>query len=197
MSFLCKEKLIELYIDKKYSSAKIAQIFNCSENKVNYWLKKYDIPKRSISEAIYIKANPAGDPFFVKTPETMDEAILYGIGVGLYWGEGTKMNKYAVRLGNTDPALIKKFIEFLIRIYNIDQKKLRFGLQIFSDMKPKKALNFWRRELGVSVSQFYKIMITPSNSIGTYRNKTKYGVLTIHFNNKKLRDILCEDLKRY
>jgi hypothetical protein len=191
MAFLRKEKLIELYVDKKYSSAKISRIFKCSESKVNYWLKKYNIPKRSISEAIYIKANPNGDPFVVNKPRTIDQAVLYGIGIGLYWGEGNKKSKHAIRLGNTDPKLIKKFIDFLEDMYEIDSQKLKFGLQIFSDMSPIKAQRFWQKELGVSKNKFQKVIVTPARGVGNYRNKTKHGVLTVHFNNKKLRDIIC------
>jgi len=128
--------LEKLYLKNKKSSKEISNIFKCSENKVNYWLNKYNIPKRSISEAVYLRLNPKGDPFKLKKLKTKEEALLFGLGIGLYWGEGTKRNEYAVRLGNTDPALIKKFIEFLENIYSIDRKKLRFGLQIFSDMSP-------------------------------------------------------------
>lgn len=33
-------------------------------------------------------------------------------------------------------------------------------------------------------------MVTKSGSIGTYRSKNRYGVVTIYFGNTKLRDIL-------
>ena len=125
--------------------------------------------------------------------------MLFGLGVGLYWGEGTKSNKHCVRLGNTDPRLIKAFIRFLIRIGGIKKDKLRFGLQVFSDMSPKQALEFWQREIDMPRGQFFpKVVVTPARSLGTYRNKTKHGVLTIYYGNKKLRDILCqmiEDVK--
>ena len=49
--------------------------------------------------------------------------------------------------------------------------------------------------LKISSSQFYKTIITPSRGVGTYKDKFKYGVLTIHFNNKKLRDILCGEIE--
>ncbi len=187
-----KEKLIELYVLKKKSAAEIAKSFSCSVNKVNYWLSKYKIPKRSISDAVYAKWNPSGDPFSVKKINTTKLAFLYGVGLGLYWGEGTKSNQVSVRLGNTDPRLINFFIKFLNEIYQIDKNKLRFGLQIFSDMSAKQALGFWQKHLGVMSSQFYKkLVVTPARSLGTYRQKTKYGVLTIYFNNRNLRDTIC------
>lgn len=192
---LPKHRLKELYCDRFQSSANIARVFKCSEHQVNYWLKKYKITKRSIAEAIYLKHNPNGDPFCVNKPRNIKDAFLYGLGLGLYWGEGTKRNKSAIRLGNTDPKLIRKFMDFLIKIYGIKRTKLRFGLQIFSDMNPKKALNYWRHELRIPASQFQKVIVTPSRGIGTYKEKTKHGVLTINFHNKKLRDILCSAIE--
>ena len=121
--------------------------------------------------------------------------MLYGIGIGLYWGEGTKSNKTTLRLGNTDPHLIKIFLRFLFQMYNIDPRRLRFGLQVFSDMPKGEALRFWQKSLQVSPTQFHKVIVTPARSLGTYKKKTKHGVLTIYFNNRKLRDIICQAIE--
>lgn len=191
-----KSELLDLYSTKKKSVHEIAGIYACSDNKVNHWLSKYQIKKRSISEAIYIKRNPSGDPFLFTPPHTKDEMFLFGLGVGLYWGEGNKRNKNTVRLGNTDPKLVKKFIEFLVCFYKIPEKKFRFGLQIFSDMRPNEALKFWVKILKVSPKQFGKVIVTPARGVGTYREKTKYGVLTIYVSNKKLKDLLYNEIEK-
>ncbi len=189
---LSRDTLTGLYVEKKLSSSVIARQLKCSEHKVNYWISRFGIQKRSISDALYQKWNPKGDPFSVRGPRTVEEGVLYGLGVGLYWGEGTKASKTSIKLGNTDPHLICKFIQFLITFYGIEKKRLRFGLQIFSDMNTEATLQYWTRTLKVPRTQFYpKIIITPYRGVGNYRNKTKYGVLTIYFNNRKLRDIIC------
>lgn len=193
---LLKTTLVDLYVWKKLSSSSIAKSLRCSEHKVNYWLKKHDIQKRSISEAVYQSWNPKGDPFFVKAPKTVREGILYGMGVGLYWGEGTKANKSTIRLGNSDPRLIKKFLQFLHTIFNITPSKLRFGLQIFGDMDVEDALRFWLRELGVKRKQFFPtVVVTPHRGIGNYRRKTRHGIVTLYFGNRKLRDIICNAIE--
>ena len=162
----------------------MAEFFNCSLHKVSYWMLKYNIPIRSRSEATYVKRNPDGDPFTLHSPKTPIDYFVMGLGIGLYWGEGTKANKNSIRLGNTDPFLIKRFIGFLVRMYEIEKADLKFGLQIFSDIEPEKALKFWLSTLKVSRSQFQKIIITPSRARGTYGKKLEYGVLTVHYNNK-------------
>lgn len=195
MSGISKEKLIKWYVHEKMSANEIADDLDCSQNKVNYWIKKHGIEKRSISEAMYVKNNPDGDPFESPEITNTDDAFLYGLGLGLYWGEGTKSDEHAVRLGNTDPNLIKAFIRFLERIYSVDKSRLRFGLQIFSEMDKREAKAFWVNHLNVSDDQFWKVVKTPSRGKGTYRKKVEHGVLTIYFSNVKLRNMICEKIK--
>ena len=180
-----------MYIEHKKSVSVIAKELKCSENKINYWLNKYSIPKRSISDAVYLQNNPKGDPFKIKKPQSPEEWFLYGMGVGLYWGEGNKMNNHAVRLGNTDPDLLNKFLEFLYTFFNVEPLRLKFGLQIFNDIDPIVAKKFWCEKLKIESKQFQKVIVSKSlHKRGTYRKKSKYGVLTIYFSNTKLRDII-------
>lgn len=187
---IAKEQLEKFYLQDKISMMDIALKLDCSVNRVVYWMDKHQIKRRTLSEAIYQRANPNGDPFKVRPIKTLEEARLFGLGMGLYWGEGTKTNKYSVRLGNTDPELIKAFMKFLVELFGVKKERLRFSLQIFSDIDPETALSFWLKELGVEASQFGKIVVTISGSIGTYRKKSEFGVVTVHFHNKKLRDII-------
>ncbi len=189
------EEIISLY-KKGYSMKMIGELVGFSCNKVNYWLEKKNIPRRSLSEALYKKHNPKGDPFYKTKINSQEKAFLFGLGLGLYWGEGTKKNRYSVRLGNSDPYLIKSFIIFLKKIYNIKSDKLKFGLQVFNDMNPEEAKSFWINHLKINEKQLGKIIVTPARSIGTYREKTKYGVLTVYFNNTKLRKIFEEELTK-
>lgn len=191
-----KKILEHRYLHDKKSVHDIAEEFHCSNGKINYWLEKHSIPKRSISEAIYTKHNPNGDPFSLKTLKTNRDLFLFGLGLGLYWGEGTKKSLGQVRLGNTDPYLIRSFILFLRKTYAIDDVRLHFGLQIFSDMDQSKEEKFWQNFLEVSPQKFFKTINTRSGSVGTYREKSKHGVLTVYFNNKKLRDILVGEIEK-
>lgn len=191
-----REELEELYVGQKASMADIAKVLDCSVHRVQYWMDKHGIERRTRSDAIYLKHNPNGDPFKQRSIRSQDDAKLLGMGLGLYWGEGTKSNVHSVRLGNTDPELLKVFMRFLIRLFNVKSTDMRFGLQIFTDINPQTALRYWTRELGVKPSQFYKITVTISGSLGTYRKKSPYGVVTVHYHNKKLRDIIVGMLPR-
>lgn len=184
------ETLETLYTKNGNSMKEIAIELGCSVNKVVYWMDRYGIKRRTIGDAIYQKHNPDGDPFKAKPIRSLSDAKLHGLGLGLFWGEGNKVNKHSVRLGNTDPELLKSFMKFLTELYGVPKESLKFGLQIFTDIDPQEALNFWSRELDIKASQFYKITVTISGSLGTYRKKSPYGVATLYYHNKKLRDIL-------
>ncbi len=174
----------------------IAKKHKVSPHKVAYWMEKYAIKRRSWSEATYAKKHPDGDPFEFIPPAAPETFKLLGMGLGLYWGEGTKANKTSVRLGNTDPQLIQTFIKFLVEIFTVKKDDLKFQLQIFTDINPSVAKEYWIDKLQIKKEQFYKTMITKSGSLGTYRKKSQYGVLTVYYLNKKLRDLLVELLSK-
>lgn len=195
-NIISKKLLFELYINKKQSSFQISKLLKCSENKINYWLKKYNIEKRNISDAVYYLKNPLGDPFIIKNPKTIQEGILFGLGIGIYWGEGLKRKNGGVRLTNTDIKMVIKFIKFLEEFFNIDRNKLRFSIQIFEDLVPEEALNYWKNGLGVKKEQFYKTIISKVRGEGTYKNKSKHGVIIVYFNNIKLKKIILEMIEK-
>ena len=87
---LKKEMLFHLYCGEKKSMQEIADRLNYSLHTVSYWMQKYKIPIRSRSEATYVRRNPGGDPFLFHKPITPEEIKLFGLGIGLYWGEGNK-----------------------------------------------------------------------------------------------------------
>jgi hypothetical protein len=62
---ISREFLLKMYSQGK-SMADIAKIKHVSIHKVNYWMDQFGIKRRSISEAIYKKRNPYGDPFEMK-----------------------------------------------------------------------------------------------------------------------------------
>jgi hypothetical protein len=99
---LKKDILYKKYIQENKSIKTISKDLHCSESKVVYWMKKHNIKRRSISEAIYQIHNPKGDPFKFIEPKTKEEFFIYGLGLGLFMGEGNKKTNYGIRLGNTD-----------------------------------------------------------------------------------------------
>ena len=189
-----KNELRRLYTEGR-SMLEISEKYGCSMHKVAYWMKKYQIPRRSRSEANYLKYNPDGDPFKIKTNLTLEEQLLKGIGLGIYWGEGAKTNKYSLRVANTDAGIIRTFRQFLLKICGLKKGKATYSLVCFNDVNPDTARNYWSKELGILPDKFGKITIIPKQGKGTYKKKSKFGVCTIQVSNIKLRNWMMKELK--
>ncbi len=123
MKNLTKKRLESLY-NSGLSIKDISEKENLSYSLVRYRMSKYKILRRSWSDATYVKRNPDGDPFKIRGKLNRKDIELKNLGLGIYWGEGDKSpNNTSVRLGNTDPFLLKKFREFLREIYYVKEKK--------------------------------------------------------------------------
>jgi hypothetical protein len=146
---ITKEKLESLY-KKGLSMQEISVQTGNSYKTIVYRMEKYNIPKRNRSEATYVKRNPDGDPFRIKKKLNLKETELKFLGLGLYWGEGDKSkNNTSVRLSNTDPQLIKKFREFLMKICRVKKEKIFYSLILFNDANEKEAIKFWTQHLRI------------------------------------------------
>jgi hypothetical protein len=187
---IIKEQLERLYCDERLSMAEIAQELDCSINKVVYWMEHHQIPRRNRDEANYIKHNPNGDPFRIKEIETAEDRELFQLGIGLYIGEGSK-EKHRVLLANTDPDVIRAFLRFLREICGVDEKRIYAWLNIFDDVDLEEASNYWKQVTGLSESQFFKPTIRTSKG-GSYRNKSRYGTLTVGLSSTKLSSKIQE-----
>lgn len=175
----------------------IADKTEWSYKQVVYWMQKHNIPRRTRNEANYLKYNPEGDPFKIKENLTKKEIELRGLGLGIYWGEGDKRNKFATRISNTDPRLIKKFKQFLMEICGVKEEKFIYSLVIFNDGNEQKAINFWEKYLGIKKEELGKIVKIPPQGKGTYKKKNQFGVLTVGVYNTKLKEKILEMINEF
>jgi hypothetical protein len=191
-----KHVLEELYINRQLSMMEIAGHLGVSSQKVIYWMRKHEILRRKWSEATYVKLNPDGDPFSIKSDLNVNDFFLLGLGLGLYWGEGTKRDLSALRLANSDPRLIRAFLHFLTELTGVKREKITFMLHVFEDVIKEDAISYWMKEIGFPRESFKTIYMCPPLGKGTYKRKALYGVITITVGNKKLRNWLVSRLLR-
>ncbi|MFA4858238.1 MAG: hypothetical protein WC901_06800 [Candidatus Margulisiibacteriota bacterium] len=183
-------------IKQKYllgkSAKEIAAEMGFSEHKICYWLEKTGTKKRSRSEATYLKRNPSGDPFKIVEQITYPkDLMLFFVAIGLYLGEGAKKGRHRVALGNTDPKILKAFLFFIRKICRLREEKIFAELNIFDDIDKDFAVEYWARTVGIAKEQVKYVCVRKSKG-GTYKNKSKYGTLTIKVSNTKLKQIILE-----
>lgn len=191
-----KAELMRLYYAEQRSMQEIADLFGCSVNKVVYRMEQYGLERRDISDAIYAKWNPDGDPFCIREPQTLEEHQLFALAIGLYMGEGSRKNRHQVSMANTNPDLLNVFIRFLVEICGVNKIDLRCGLNIFDDRDVDEAKHWWSEQVRIPLEQFYKPTVRPSRG-GTQINKSLYGTLTVTFINVKLKNFIDQWCKEY
>ncbi|MCL5676089.1 MAG: hypothetical protein M1120_03105 [Patescibacteria group bacterium] len=190
---LQKKKLIFQYASGK-SMEKIALGLDCSVHKVVYWMNKYGLKRRTHSQASYLQFNPNGDPFKIKEKLGADEKFLLGLGLGIYWGEGEKVSRQHVRVANTDPAVLKIFVKFLLKICQLKKSKLSYSIVCFNDSNPNEVKSFWSKQLKISPEKFGKIVQIPPQGKGKYKRKSVFGVCTVYAGNVKLKAWIMQQI---
>lgn len=93
------------------------------------------------------------------------------ISACLYWAEG---NKKDFSLSNTDPILIKTFLECLSEI-GVKKDDIRVSIRIYEDINPKEARKFWAGITNMPVNKISSINVLK----GKKKGKLKYGMCRI------------------
>lgn len=101
------------------------------------------------------------------------------IGLGLYWGEGSKTSRGSIELSNTDPRIIQIYILFLSKCLELSAGKMRGHVGLHSHLSVKKAEKYWSDLSGIPLSQFQKTSIQKSRAGNGERDKLSFGTFTV------------------
>ena len=123
----------------------------------------------------------------------------------IWWCEGTKTRKdkrwknsynSPIEVTNTNPKIIKIFIDFLRKDLLIPEKSLRGQIQIHDGDDKTKIEEFWSKVSGIPLVQFNKTIIRKrGNKIGK-----NYGTFKVRMYDKivfkKIEELLQKELKQ-
>lgn len=192
-----QNKIVKLYVKERLSAMQIAEKLAVSSSTVCYWLRKKNVEKRSISEAVtdlYLtKFNKK--PFELKKVVSKFDNELKASGVMLYWGEGAKTGN-TVKFANSDPEMIKVFLNFLRRICGIHEDRLKALMHIYPDQNENELKAFWSKIASIPINRFYRSHVH-EGKIGTYKNKSHWGTIAINYPDKKLLKVLLSWIDQY
>jgi len=90
----------------------------------------------------------------------------------LYWAEG---NKKDFILTNSDPSIIKIFVDGLREIFDIPENKLRISVRTYEDLDRDKSLSFWSEVTRIPVEKFLSVNVLT----GKKKGKLEYGMCRI------------------
>ncbi len=188
--------LHKLYYDERLSMWDIAKVLSVTPATVVYWMKKHGLRRRSRSECAYVKQNPEGDPFRIKSKLNKKDKELLLSGLMLYWAEGSRKSRHAIQIANLDYRLLLLFTKFLRRICGLRKDKFRLLVRVYRKFNREKARDYWSRILKIPRS-LISVYIHSDKRSKPHRQWSKYGIARIEVRNIKLKQYIDEELERY
>lgn len=101
------------------------------------------------------------------------------IGLCLYLGEGSKAQRGAAKLANSDPAVIKIMMRYFREICHVPEKKFRAHIHTYSHLNVEEAEVYWSKVSGIPRGQFYKTYSKPSIASKGKKDSTPYGTVDL------------------
>jgi hypothetical protein len=195
------------------SYSQIKKILNLSKSTLSTWLRDYPLSKNRIRELRDCSEHRI-EKFRVTMKEKKDKKLkeiyqcqksiilpltnreFFMLGLGLYWGEGTKCRQEGLSISNTDPAIIKTFIYWLNKNLGVPRNKMRIALQLYSDMDIEKEMQFWSEELKMPLLQFIKPYVKTNSSLRiNHKGSFGHGTCNIRMYNVPLAQKIFMSLK--
>jgi len=183
MTRLSKEKILKIKSLRShgYSLPEIGKTLNIGKTTAFYHIKNVKILPEFMNEWINKRggskklkltkenlAFEAGKKLINKLSDK--EKLLFLCA--LYWAEG---NKKDFILTNSDPDLIKVFIDGLRRVLGVCDDRIQVSLRLYADINKEKSLSFWSKIAKIPKEKFLNIYILP----GKKKGKLEYGMCRI------------------
>ena len=107
----------------------------------------------------------------------------------LYWCEGEKTLSSGVKFANSDPNMIRTFLELLRSSFAIDENKLRALIHLHEYHNPQEQLAYWSEITQIPKGQFYKPYLKPNTGINFHPGYP--GCISIRYADSSLARLLA------
>lgn len=189
---------------KGFSFREISEKVKISKSTASLWLRDIELSKNA-KKRIYklgVNGRKKGNDLVKSRIKMADEKILKNVekSVGkcvllkndlkivcalLYWCEGGKTEKSKLSFINSDPKLVKYFIDTFRKAFNIDEKRFRALIHIHNYHSIKKQIDFWSKITKIPKSQFTK----PYRKANTKKRQKKnyQGCVSVRYYGREVR----------
>lgn len=196
---------------KSYSQIK--SIVGVSKSTLSLWLRDYPLAEWRIRElrdhnqqrieqfrkTMMSKKSSRLNTVYEKQSKLilpLTKRDLLVAGLFLYWGEGEKAREAQIGISNTDPAVPRFFIYWLMRCFGVPKEKLRVRLQLYSDMSIIEKTKYWSETLNIPLFQFQKPYVKKNLSSGiNYKGGFGHGTCNILVGDVRLYEKILMSLK--
>ncbi|HPW34235.1 MAG TPA: hypothetical protein PK367_00525 [Candidatus Paceibacterota bacterium] len=107
----------------------------------------------------------------------LDKKIMCSI---MYWCEGAKSLMSGVQFINSDPSIVKAFVNLLADSFGADRKRFKVCVHIHSYHNSEEIINFWSNEINLPKEQFLKPY--RKNNSGQNIHKDYKGCVSVRYN---------------
>ncbi len=202
MNSQLRENAIKLRKERNLSYSEIRRRLNVPKSTLSYWLRDFPLTEERILELRRRgwKKGEVGRERFratMKRKKKLKEQEIYNkyqekfknfpkeaffmAGLALYLGEGSKRDYSRVVLTNTNPKIIRFFIQWLEEFFGVQKDELKVFLHLYENMDLMREKNFWKGELGLKEEQFYKLYIQKLKKASfSYKESFCHGTCSIY-----------------
>jgi len=154
-----------------------------SKSSVSYWVRDISLSKKALlriqnkltagqKAAVEAKRRQTQEKWqrsyqwaqniLKETSQTDNTKLL--ICAVVFWCEGTKKPTQGLNFTNSDPNLIRYFLELIRECFSVDESKFRVSLHLHNYHNKENAIKFWSEVTKIPEDQFLKPYQKPNTS---------------------------------
>lgn len=114
---------------------------------------------------------------------------LFISGIMLYWGEGAKDPKQGVKFTNSDPKMVRFYVQFLIKSCRIPIEKIKAYVLMYPDIEEKTGRAYWSKMSGLPWENFTKSIVVQGRHT---TRRLGWGVCTISVSSTYFKQKILE-----
>jgi hypothetical protein len=180
------------------SMKEIARLVGCALSSISAWTRDIELTEeqckslRSRNPAINGQVVAAANASRARARRRLYQehgrrlarrgARQHAAGCMLYWAEGSK-SRNSIQFVNSDPAMVRYFVEFLRVHYDVCDEAFRIDCNLFADHveRQREIEEFWLNTLGLPSSCLRKstVNVYSKHSQKKRRNKLPYGTVRV------------------
>lgn len=116
-------------------------------------------------------------------------------GFFLYWAEGGKTERYSISLSNTDPNMIRAYIQWL-ELLRVSKDKIRIRLHLYTDMDELSEVNYWSKIIAIPKKNFTKSYVKKSKLSDLTYITRGHGTCNVIVTGRDVSEYVMQGLKK-
>jgi transposase-like protein len=208
---------LELRRDEGASIKEIARRLGVSPSTVSIWVR--DVALTAAQEEELLRRNPAYNRQVsgtrIQAANRRAERIAYQqagrqlavqgegthlAGCMLYWAEGEKARN-ALRFSNSDPDMVRFFVSFLRKHFNVRDEEIRVTCYLFADHleRQREIEEFWLDVTGLQTNSLCKSHVNVYSKYSQKKrvNRLPYGTVKIVVNRTRVVQSIFGSIQEY